>query len=263
MLPKIWEQGSMNNEVPEKDAASLVEFLRIVKKKRGPPKRRATPPPPPGAHRLRPNLITFSWILPTRDLHLMRYIRTLVGFSLLTVALSAWCQLPERPHGSKSSSEPNTTGVATPELDSLGRSVAIQTRPDQVQYFQSAIESTDKALQESRQLQRLGPNARNIGLVNKMSLQLRDTLDDTEHYTGRLLASFTKVQTSELKKLTKRLEKSYSAVKHDARAVSDLMEPGKVVPEQLATGAANLEKSLSDYRSDQIRLGREMGIQSQ
>jgi hypothetical protein len=148
-------------------------------------------------------------------------------------------------------------------LESLGRSVAIQARPDQVQYFQSAVESTDKALQVSRRLQTLGPDAGNIALVNKMSLQLRDTLDDAEHHTGRLLASFTKVQAAELKKLTKRLEKSYSIVKKDARTVSQLMEPGKVVAEQLATGAANLEKSLSDYRTDEVRLGREMGIQSQ
>jgi hypothetical protein len=192
----------------------------------------------------------------------MQCVRAAIWYSLLTLAVAGWCQLPERPHGSKPK-EPNPTAVVTPELDSLGRSVAIQARPDQVQYLHSAIESTDKALQESRQLQTLGSNAGNIALVNKMSLQLRDTLDDAEHYTGRLLASFTKVQEAELKKLTKRMGKSYSIVKRDAHTVSQLMEPGKVVPEQLATGAANLEKSLSDYRSDQVRLGREMGIQSQ
>jgi hypothetical protein len=51
-------------------------------------------------------------------------------------------------------------------------------------------------------------------------------------------------------------------VSREAHTVQQLMEPGKVVPEQLATGAANLEKALSDFRTDQIRLGREMGIQS-
>ena len=40
------------------------------------------------------------------------------------------------------------------------------------------------------------------------------------------------------------------------------MEPGKVVPARLASAAANLEKALSDFRTDQIRLAREMGIQS-
>ncbi len=40
------------------------------------------------------------------------------------------------------------------------------------------------------------------------------------------------------------------------------MEPGKVVAEKLMDAAANLEKALSDFRTDQIRLGREMGIQS-
>ena len=50
----------------------------------------------------------------------------------------------------------------------------------------------------SRELQKLGPQAKNIALVNQLSLQLRDTLDDMEHYTGRLQASFTKFQEKEL-----------------------------------------------------------------
>ena len=140
--------------------------------------------------------------------------------------------------------------------------MAIQARPDQIGYFNSAIASTDKALQESRELQQLGASAKNIALVNAMSLRLRDALDDVEHYNGRLLASFTKLQESELKKLIKPLRKSYANVSRDARTVQQLMEPGKIVAEQLATGAANLEKALSDFRTDQIRMGREMGIQS-
>lgn len=76
------------------------------------------------------------------------------------------------------------------------------------------------------------------------------------------MASFTKYQDKELKKLTKQVNKSYSFVTRDARKLQQLMEPGKVIPEELATGAANLEKALSDFRTDLIRLGREMGIQS-
>lgn len=192
-----------------------------------------------------------------------RCIRAAIGLSVLVMAVLGWGQVPERQHGTKPPTEPAPSGTVSSELESLTRSVAIQARPDQVQYFQSAVENTDKALQESRELQRLGAAASNVALVNQMSLQLRDTLDDIEHYTGRLLASFTKVQESELKKFTKRLLKSYSYVQRDANSMAQVMEPGKVIPDQLATGAANLEKSLSDYRTDQIRLGREMGIKSQ
>src|SRR3974377_1494616 len=98
-----------------------------------------------------------------------------------------------------------------------------------------------------------------MATVNALSLQLRDVLDDIEHYNRKLLVSFSKFQEAELKGLTKRLQKSYSYVGRDARTMQQLMEPGKVNPEQLATGAANLEKALSDFRTDQIRLGREMG----
>jgi hypothetical protein len=188
-----------------------------------------------------------------------RYSITAVAVVSLTLSVAA---MPQHPHPSKPPAEPPPSDTTAPELESLTRAVAIQARPDQVEYFNSAVESTDKALRESRELQQLGAAANNVGLVNAKSLQLRDALDDVEHYNRRLLASFTKTQETELKKLTQRLHKSYSQVSHDARNVADLMEPGKVVPQRLATGAANLEKTLSDFRTDQIRLGREMGIQS-
>jgi len=185
-----------------------------------------------------------------------------VAVAFLTIAIAASGQLPERPHTDKPPAEPQPSGAVSPELETFGRIIAIQASLEQVSYFKSAVASTDLALQESRELQRLGTAATNIGLVNGMSLRLRDSLDDAEHYNGRLLASFTKLQETELKKLIKPLRKSYSHVSREARNVQQLMEPGKVVPEQLATGAANLEKALSDFRTDEIRLGREIGIQS-
>ncbi|HVO63724.1 MAG TPA: hypothetical protein VMT53_22565 [Terriglobales bacterium] len=185
------------------------------------------------------------------------------GLAILIAMLvaSCWATPPQQSHGHQT--EPAPTGTISPELQSLGRSVAIQARPDQVEFFKSAIDSTDEALRESRDLQQLGASAVNTALVNQMSLQLQDALDDVEHYTRLLLASFTRVQETELKKLTRRMRKSYSYVQRDGKRVQQLMEPGKVAPKALATGAANLEKSLSDYRTDEIRLGREMGIQSQ
>lgn len=183
-----------------------------------------------------------------------------VAFSFITIL--AWAQVPEHSHGSKPPAEPAPSGSVSPELETFGRILAVQARVDQVGYFNSAIESTDRALHESRQLQHLGTASNDSATVNSISLQLRDSLDDVEHYNGRLLASFSQPQQSGLKKLTKQMHRSYSHVAHDARAVQQLMEPGKIVPDRLATGAANLEKTLSDFRTDEIRLGREMGIQT-
>ena len=188
--------------------------------------------------------------------------RAAFAVAFLFISITVWAQIPEPPHGSKPPAEPAPSAAVSPEFETFGRIMAIQARPDQVSDFNSAIASTDKALQQSQELQQLGASARNIALVNAMSLRLRDAMDDVEHYNGRLLASFTKIQASELKKLTKQLNKSYSYASRDARTVQQLMEPGKVVPDHLVTGAANLEKTLSDFRTDEIRLGREMGIQS-
>lgn len=173
--------------------------------------------------------------------------------------------LGQQSHRSKPTTPPAEgapTAENTTELETFSRAVAIQARSDQVGYFQSAIQSTDAALQQSRDLANLGPAGNTTPNLNAKSLQLRDTLDDVEHYSGKFLASFSKTQQTELKKLTRNIHKSYSVVSKEAGIVSQQMEPGKVVLERLKSSAANLEKALSDYRSDQIRLAREMGIPS-
>ena len=188
-----------------------------------------------------------------------------IGMSLAVAAilmpLAAWGQA--REHGqSHPPAETAPNGEVSPELETFGRAVAMQARPDQVGYFREVLTGTDKALQLSRELQSMGAAAGNIAMVNGLSLQLRDDLDDVDHYNRRLQASFSKAQETGLKSLSKQLHKSYTIVVRNGRTVQQLMEPGKVVPEQLATGAANLEKALSDFRTDQIRLGRDMGIPS-
>ena len=185
-----------------------------------------------------------------------------VAFLLFTMPFAACGQTSHRPQSTTPPVEPAPTGADNPELDTMTRAVAIQARPDQVGYFHSAIASTDTALQQSRELQTLGPAANSIPTVNARSLALRDAIDDVEHYNGRFLASFTKTQETELKPLRKRLRRSYTFVARETRTVQQDMEPGKVVPDRLTSAAANLEKALSDFRTDQVRLAREMGIQS-
>jgi hypothetical protein len=189
------------------------------------------------------------------------WTRTAVAVALLMLPVVGWCQQSHKPR-STSSSEPLPNGATDPELATFTRAVALQARPDQVGYFHSIIDSTDTALRESRELQRLGPQVTDIPTVNAKSLQMRDTIDDVDHYNQRFLVSFSKFQASELKPLTKRVRKSYKYVAKEWKSVGQLMEPGRIVPEKLTSEAANLEKALSDFRTDQIRLGREMGIQS-
>jgi hypothetical protein len=189
----------------------------------------------------------------------MRLVRTMIAVAAIWWVLAVSVDAQAHQHGPPPA-ETAPTGNVSPELETFGRAVAVQARLDQVGYFREVLSSTDKALQLSRDLQGLGVAASDSAVVNAQSLHLRDELDDVEHYNRRLRASFTKPQAAGLKQLNKQLDKSYSYVLRDARTVQQLMEPGHVMPEQLATGAANLEKSLSDFRTDQIRLGRDMGI---
>jgi hypothetical protein len=192
----------------------------------------------------------------------MRWMAAMIAVAAISLQVTAW-GFAQQHSQSHPPPEPSPTGTIGSELETFGRAVAMQARPDQLGYFQEVLTSTGKALRLSRDLQSMGAAATDTAIVNAMSLQLRDELDDVEHYNRRLLVSFSKPQQAGLKNLTHQLKKSYAVVARQARTVQQLMEPGKVVPEQLATGAANLEKALSDFRTDEIRLGRDMGIQAQ
>src|SRR5450755_3233797 len=125
-------------------------------------------------------------------------IRLLVAVEILSMSLAGWGQESHRAHSTVPPAESAPTGAINPELATMTRAAAIQARPDQVGYFHSAIASTEAALQQSAELQTLGPAAQSIPTTNAKSLQLRDAIDDVDHYNGRLLASFTKTQESEL-----------------------------------------------------------------
>ena len=185
-----------------------------------------------------------------------------VASLLFVTSLASWGQDSHRPVAGAPPPEAAPTGAINPELETMTRAVAVQARPDQVGYFRSALASTDAALQQSRELQTLGDAANSTPAVNAQSLALRDAIDDVDHYNGRFLASLSKTQETELKPRRKRLRKSYTFVARETRTVQQDMDPGKVVPDRLASAAANLEKALSDFRTDQVRLAREMGIQS-
>ena len=202
-----------------------------------------------------------SLVRDSRESGYASTMRLAVAVVILITSVAAWGQHSHRPESATPPAD-STAPPNDPELQAVTRAAAIQARPDQVGYFNSALASTDKALQQSRELQTLGAAASNIPTINAKSLELRDALDDVEHYDGRFMASFTKTQNSELKPLTKRLRKSYTFVAKESKTVQQRMEPGKIIPERLTSAAANLEKALSDYRTDQIRLAREMGIQS-
>ena len=180
---------------------------------------------------------------------------------ILAVLPLAWGQHSHPSPNSQPESAP--TGNVGPDMQTLTRAVLLQARPDQVGFFRSILESTDSALQQSVELQRLGPEVNNVASINARSLQLRDSLDDIEHYQRRFRATLSRFQENELKKLSKRVRKSYSYVDSESKAVFHLLEPGETVPQELASASANLEKALSDFRTDEVRLGREMGIQSQ
>ena len=158
-------------------------------------------------------MLLLSFFDSKTGLGMIRRIGMSLAVAAVLVPSTAWGQAKE--HGqSHPPAESAANGEVSPELETFGRAVAMQARPDQVGYFREVLTGTDKALQLSRELQSMGAAAGNIAMVNGLSLQLRDDLDDVDHYNRRLQASFSKAQETGLKEP----EQTVAQVVHDRGA---------------------------------------------
>ena len=74
------------------------------------------------------------------------------------------------------------------------------------------------------------------------------------------MKSFTKSQKAGLKELTKKLEKADSEVSKQWKDLEKQLRGVKAASEGMAGSADRLEKALEEFQSQQIELGKEMGI---
>ncbi len=190
----------------------------------------------------------------------MRNSVSVIGIVFLLFPLAALGQ-----HGGRHGTSTGTSGGTTaPSEDSdvatLKHAIAVQPTDGQIEQFRLMTKSTEAARQQAHNFQQMGSNGSGSeGLASKAT-SLQDSVEEAQRENRTFRQSLSDSQDAGLKNLTKKLTKSDSAVSKDAKALSKQLERESPDSGRLVSAVANLEKALAQFLSDQLNLGKEMGI---
>lgn len=177
---------------------------------------------------------------------------------LCGVVLFAWTSTAMLAQHQGSQGGPGRGSSRTSNSDDLHdfkRAVALQASPDQVSQFKQLVTSTQAARKATQELLQLSAKGDNPDL-SRSAENLSGAVEDAQVDNEKFLRGFSKVQQSELKKITKKLEKTSSEMSKESKALATSKSDGK----QIASVAEKLDKALSDFASAQDALASEMGI---
>lgn len=171
--------------------------------------------------------------------------------------------LAQRRGGHGAGTAPAPTGVSnTDDLKDFKRAVALQATPDQAVQFRRLTESTQVARESALDLVKFADNASETDLFRSTS-PLASALEEVQTDNQKFLQSFSTVQKSGLKEVTKKLSKANSDVTKRNKALTRDLERSRAASRQISGVAEKLEKALSDLQARQLAIGSEMGIQSE
>ena len=164
-------------------------------------------------------------------------------------------------HGGRHGASTGTTGGTTaspedPDLATFKHDVAVQATEEQIAQFGLMIKSTEAARQQAHDLQ----HANDAEGLTSRATGLQNSVEEAQRENHAFRQSLSDSQEAGLKNLTKKLTKSESAVSKDAKAISQQLEQTTLNSGRLVSAAASLEKALAALQSDQLNLGKEMGI---
>jgi hypothetical protein len=114
---------------------------------------------------------------------------------------------------------------STDDLKDFKRAVALQARPDQVVQFRRLTEGTEVARKSAQDLLKLAESASKSDLFRSTN-PLTSALEVAQSENQKFLETFSTVQKSGLKEVTKKLDKANSDVtKHRKALTRDLERP--------------------------------------
>jgi hypothetical protein len=148
------------------------------------------------------------------------------------------------------------------DLKDFKRAIALQASPDQVAQFRRLTESTQAARKTAQDLLKLAVNPSKTDLFRSTD-ELASALDKTRTDNQKFLQSFSPVQRSGLKEVTKKLGRANSDVASRSKALTRDLEGSPIAGQQYSGIAEKLDKALGDLQARQLALGTEMGIQSE
>jgi hypothetical protein len=145
-------------------------------------------------------------------------------------------------------------------LTDFNRALAVQANSDQVSHFPGLTKSTETARKLAQELSGPGGKTDNVTDFSRKTAALKGAVEEAQGSNQDFVKSFTKSQKAGLKDLTKKLEKADSEVGKQWKDLERQLGGAKTANEGIAGGADKLEKALEEFQSQQIELGKEMGI---
>ena len=195
-------------------------------------------------------------------------LETILNRSRLLICLIVLVTCPYAllaQHGGRGSgAAPPSTGTSTPapsnsDMNDFSRAVALQATPDQQARFTQTTKSTDAA---RKQAQTLIQRAENSSQVDSPAYaQLSDAVDDARSTNRQFVNTLSASQQSGLKQVIKKLSKADVEISKDSEALSQELEHSEVDRKKVSGIAQKLDKALTDFQSEQIDIGKQMGIQ--
>jgi hypothetical protein len=145
-------------------------------------------------------------------------------------------------------------------LTDFNRALAVQATSDQVSHFPGLTKNTETARKLAQELSGPGGKTDSVTDFTRKTAALKEAVEEAQGSNQDFVKSFTKSQKAGLKDLTKKLEKADSEVGKQWKDLEKQMGGAKTANEGIAGGADRLEKALEEFQSQQIELGKEMGI---
>jgi hypothetical protein len=164
-------------------------------------------------------------------------------------------------HGAGTASAPAGESSAD-DLKDFKRAVALQASPDQVVQFRRLSESTQVARKTVHDVVKLAEKPSKTDLFRSTD-QLASALEKARTDNQKFVQSFSAVQKSGLKEVTKKLDQANSDVTKRSKALTRDLERSPIADQQYFGVAGKLDRALSDLQARQLAIGREMGIQSE
>jgi len=186
---------------------------------------------------------------------------SVIAMLFLLFPLAVLAQHSGRRGTSTATSSGTTAQPEDPNVATLKHAVAVQATEEQSAQFRLMIKSTETARQQAHDFQQLGTNASDSESLTRKAAALQNSVEDAQSENRTFRRSLSDAQEAGLKNLTRKLTKSDATVSKGAKALSQQLERTPPNSARLASAAANLEKELAAFQSDQLSLGKEMGIQ--
>jgi hypothetical protein len=146
------------------------------------------------------------------------------------------------------------------DLKDFHRAMAVRASAQQSAAFASLVQDAQAA---SAQLQAFRESLQKVPASSALSdraATLDQAIEKVRTGSKNFLASFSSVQRSGLKDIAKKLAKADSDLAKQIKALDQIVQTPKPDSEQIANSAANLDKALASFQSEQLALGTEMSI---